>query len=277
MPNKSPKPAELELIQAFPFEFYGEIYVAYLATDRQFYLKLVDICNGMGLEPNSQRRRILNDDAISDKLAIIQADTVYKDSVRKRDVAFLNIRALPYWLGTVDAKRIRPEIQEKVMRFKRSFAETAWQVYRSDLMPSEVLAEMDTYETPETRELVEIHDQARALQKRIEGMEGRLTAIEARMGSGLIITPLQQRQILIMIEAVGEALFENQKGKMPKTQCHALAQNEFKAKFQIPVYSLLPENRMDEAVSHLTQQYQHLKPGVKLPEIFSDGIQRTLL
>ena len=271
------KANELELIQDFPFEFYSDLYSAHLANDRQFYVRLADVCTGMGLDSEGQRQRIQNDEAISDKLVVIKADTVYKDSVRKRDVVFLNLRALPYWLGTIDAKRVKDEVREKVIRFKRSFAEAAWQVYRSDLMSSEVLAEMDTYETPENRELLAIHDQARSLQKRINNIEGRLTSIEARIGSEAIINTRQQWQIRTMLEAVGEALFEKENGKMARTQCHTITQNDFKNEFQVPVYSLLPERKMEEAVAYLIRRYQHLKPTGKLPEIFTDGIQPSLI
>jgi hypothetical protein len=274
MTNQAPK---LELIQDFPFEFYGELYIAHLANDRQFYIKLADVCVGMGLAIEAQRRRVREDEGISDKLVMITADTIYKDSVRKRDVDFLNIRALPYWLGTIDAKRVKPEIYEKVVRFKRSFAETAWQVYRSDLMPPEVLAEMDAYEVPERAEIGDVMDQLRSATKKLDKLEGRMNAIEARMSAEAIINTRQQWQIKAMIEAVGEALFEQKGSKMPRTQCHAVVQNDFKAQFQIPVYSLLHENKMEEAVSYLTQRYQHLKPGVKLPRIFTDGIQQSLL
>jgi hypothetical protein len=271
------KSGELELIQDFPFEFYGDLFVAHLANDRQFYIKLVDVCNGMGLELDSQRRRIQSDEAISDKLVVIKADTTYKDSVRKIDVAFLNIRALPYWLGTIDAKRVKPEIYEKVVHFKRSFAETAWQVYRSDLMPPEVLAEMDIYEGPERAEIGDAIDRIRSVTKRLDKLEGRMIAIEARMSAEAIINTRQQWQIKTMLEAVGEALYENKGGKMPKTQCHALTQNDFKQQFQVPVYSLLPENKMEEAVNYLAQRYQRLKPGEKLPQVFTEGIQQSLL
>jgi len=267
---------ELGLIQDFSFEFYGELFVAHFASDRQFYIKISDVCNGMGLDAEGQRQRILNDEAISDKLVVIKADTVYRDSIRKRDVAFLNIRALPYWLGTIDAKRVKPEIQATVVRFKRSFAETAWQIYRSDLMPSEVLAEMDMYEGPERAEIGQAMDRIRSVTKRLDQLDGRMAAIEARMSSDAIINTRQQWQIKTMIEAVGEALYESKGGKVPKTQCHALAQNDFKQQFQLPVYSLLPEQRIDEAVNYLAQRYQHLKPGAKLPEVFSDGIQQNL-
>jgi hypothetical protein len=54
-------------------------------------------------------------------------------------------------------------------------------------------------------------------------------------------------------------------------------QNDFKAHFQIPVYSLLPESKMEEAVDYLMQRYVHLKPGANLPGVFTDGVQESLL
>lgn len=268
---------QLQLIQDFPFEFYGEMYVAHLASDRQFYIRMNDVCDGMGLSPTSQRRRIQEDEGISQYLVNIMADTTYKGGYRRQEVTFLNIHALPYWLGTIDAKRVKPEIYEKVVRFKRSFAETAWKVYRSDLMPPEVLAEMDAYEGPARAEIDGTMDQLRSLTKKLDKIEGRLGVIEARMSAEAIINTRQQWQIKAMIEQVGEALFEQKGNKMPKTQCHEMVQNDFKAHFQVPVYSLLPESRMEEAVNYLAQRYQHLKPSVKLPGVFTDGIQESLL
>ena len=268
---------QLQIIQDFPFEFYGEMYVAHLASDRQFYIRMNDVSDGMGLAQASQRRRVQEDEGISHYLVNIMTDTPYQGGYRRKEVTFLNIRALPYWLGTIDAKRVKPEIYEKVVRFKRSFAETAWKVYRSDLMPPEVLAEMDAYEVPARAEIDGTMDQLRSLSKKLDKIEGRLGVIEARMSAEAIINTRQQWQIKAMIEQVGEALFEQKGNKMPKTQCHAMVQNDFKAHFQVPVYSLLPESKMEEAVNYLAQRYQHLKPNVKLPGVFTDGIQESLL
>jgi antirepressor protein len=178
---------KVELIQDFPFEFYGEMYVTHLASDRQFYIRMKDVCDGMGLAPAAQRRRIQEDEGIAHYLVNIMADTLYQGGLRRKEVTFLNIRALPYWLGTIDAKRVKPEIYEKVVRFKRSFAETAWKVYRSDLMPPEVLAEMDTYEMPERAEIDGTMDQLRTLTKKLDKLAGRMDVIEARMGAEAII------------------------------------------------------------------------------------------
>jgi len=76
-----------------------------LASDRQFYVRLDDICEAW-VKHRGQRRRIQEDDAISDKLYDIPMETPYQQTSRVRQVDCLNLRALPYWLGTIDAKRI---------------------------------------------------------------------------------------------------------------------------------------------------------------------------
>ena len=77
----------LEIVQGFPFEFYDKIYVAHLASDRQFYIRLEDICEGLSIDSASQRRRIQNDEAIADKLVNIPFETPYQDGLRVQEVA----------------------------------------------------------------------------------------------------------------------------------------------------------------------------------------------
>jgi prophage antirepressor-like protein len=124
---------ELELVQSFSFEFYGEMYEVHLASDGQLYIRLSDVCDAIGLDTNSQRRRIREDEAISHHMVNMKTVTPYQDSVRKQAVTFFNIQGLVYWLLGVDAKRVSPETRQKVMRFKQKFAKIAWQVYRSEM------------------------------------------------------------------------------------------------------------------------------------------------
>ena len=104
-----------------------------------------EACEALGIDARSQRKRIQRDEAIADRLVNIPLETPYRDTTRVQEVACLNLRALPYWLGTIDAARVKAEHQKKVILFKREFAEAAWFVFRSDMVPPEVLAEMAAY------------------------------------------------------------------------------------------------------------------------------------
>ncbi len=283
----------ITLIQGIPFEFYGEVYTAYLGDDRQFYVLLSDVCHSLGLDSRSQRRRIQNDEAISDRLVGIQMDTPYKDTFRKRNVSCLNLRALPYWLGTIDVKRVNSEHQRKVILYKREFAEAAWAVFRSDMMSGDMLAEMDTYATPQEREYHEIMDQARRLKKQIDLLSGRVEAELERVGGNVddlagrlgvleekligrtIINPAQAQLLNDQIAAVALAL-RARYPKRSKSQCFADVHTNFKRTFQVHIYSILPEDRLDDAISYLAGQWQRLNPDKVLPEIFRGGNQPSL-
>jgi hypothetical protein len=284
----------LTIIQGFPFEFYNTTYVAYLASDRQFYVVLNDVCRGLGVDSRSQRRRIQEDEAIADKLVNIPFETPYQDSVRVQEVACLNLRAIPYWLGTIDAKRVKDEIRPQVILFKRDFAETAWFVYRSDILPPEIISEVDSYATPQERELAELMADFRGLKKKVDLLGGRLDeelkrvgltlddlggrfdVMQAKVVAEAAINSEQAWLIQRLIQAVGEAMFESGRVK-PRSAAHAQAQQEFKDRFRVHIYSALREAQLEEAIEYLAKRWQHFKPGQPLPGIFRSGHQPSLL
>jgi len=59
----------IEIVSSFPFEFSGTTYSSYLASDKQFYIRLEHICKSLGIDDRSQLYRVKEDEAISDKLA----------------------------------------------------------------------------------------------------------------------------------------------------------------------------------------------------------------
>lgn len=289
--QKSAKP--LEILQGFPFEFYDETYVAYLASDRQFYISLNEVCQGLGVDARSQRRRIREDEAIADKLINLPMETPYQDSLRVQEVACLNLRALPYWLGTIDAKRVKEEVRPRVILYKRDFAETAWFVYRAEILPPELSAEVEKYDTPYERELSELMADFRQLKKKVDTLSGRLDEELARVGlnledlderfSGLqarvvaetAVNTQQAWLVQRLIQSVGEAAFDSGKIK-PRSAAHAQVQQDFKDHFQVHIYTALPERRLAEAIDYLSSRYRFYQPGQPLPEIFRAGQQPSL-
>jgi hypothetical protein len=283
----------LEIVHSVPFVFYGETFKAHLASDRQWYIPVNDVCDALGIDPRSQRRRIQDDAAISDRLVNVPMETPYQDATRVQDVSCLNLRALPYWLGTIDAKRVKHQHQKKVILFKREFAEAAWFVFRSDIMPEEVLAEMDSYATPQEQEYAEIMDQARDLRKKIDllsgkvdeeiervgaeisDLDGRLGALETKLVGRTIINSAQAKQISDMIGLVALSMHEKNK-KKTKSLCFAEVHNDFKAQFDVHIYSVLPEDKIEDAINYLAGRWARLNPGEPVPDIFRGGYQPSL-
>ena len=124
--------------------------------------------------------------------------------------------------------------------------------------------------------MTHIYRQVHGSTNLMEAIEDRLACIEGFVSDTAIVNTQQQWQLQEMINAVAEALFESKKGKMPKTQCFAISHNDFKNTFRIPVYSMLPAERMEDAINYLAQRYKHFRPGVQMPQIFTDGTQQSL-
>jgi hypothetical protein len=282
----------INVIQGVPFVFYGEVFTAYLADDRQWYISLNDVCQALGVDANGQRQRIQRDEAISDRLAPISIETPYQNTTRIQEVSCLNLRALPYWLGTIDAARVKEEHRKKVVLFKREFAEAAWAVFRSDIIPSDMLAEMDAHLPPGEREYHEAIDQMLQARRKLDLLSGRLDEELARIGADLgdvlgrlgsleaelrgrqIVNSAQSKLLQDMIAAVALALHE--RARRPKSQCFAEVHDEFKTAFQIPIYSFLPAEQLQAAVTYLGSRWAYYNPGQPLPEIFRGSNQPSL-
>ncbi len=134
----------MEILSTIPFTFYGQTIECYYCDDRRFYVPLNRVCEAIGVYPNAQRQRILSDEAISNGLIILGVSSIGIDSknhIIPTDCLWLE--RLPYWLGTIDSSRVKPEIHDRLILFKKEFAEAAWAVFRSDLVSQDILADID--------------------------------------------------------------------------------------------------------------------------------------
>lgn len=283
----------MDIVHSVPFVFYGEVFKAHLADDRQWYLPVQEVCVALGVDAEGQRQRIQRDEALSDWLINLPLETPYQDTTRIREVACLNLRRLPYWLGTIDASRVKAEHRKKVILFKREFAEAAWAVFRADMVPPDLLAEMDTHLPPQEREYLEAMDQLRQVRKKLDllsgkvdeelakvgaelqDLTGRLGTLEASLVGKKIVNSAQARLLQEMIATVAEA--KHAKTRKPKSQCFAEVHEEFKSAFQVHIYSILPEEQLGAAASFLGSRWAFYHPGESLPEIFRGSNQPSLL
>ena len=89
--------AALTPLDEFPFDFYGEIFSAVLASDRRLYLPLNQVCNALQIDVNAQAQRIRRDEAISDTLVQLPLQVPYGEegAVQTRQVLCLWLTRLP--------------------------------------------------------------------------------------------------------------------------------------------------------------------------------------
>lgn len=271
----------MKILDQFPFEFYGSLFELYLTDQRTLLLPLRQLCEAMGLAYSSQLKRIKRDEALSDGLFSVRATVLQRgDVAQEREVSCLSLRHLPYWLGTIDAARVQPELKDKVIAFKRELVTVAWAAFRSQILPADMLAELDTALSPAEREYHTLMDQAAALkgeigehEGRIVRLEDRMSALEARLVGTDFISHQQARQYLDAVGALGELLKERAK---KKASPFAVIHNEVKRQFQVPSYQLIPENEFDNVMEFLAKWWQREAPDIPLPEIFRVRQNRLL-
>lgn len=273
--------AALTPLDEFPFDFYGEIFSVVLASDRRLYLPLNRVCDALQIDANAQAQRIRRDEAISDALVQLPLQVPYGEegAVQTRQVLCLWLNRLPYWLGTIDANRIKDQARrQQIIRFKREFAEVAWAAFRSEILPEDMLAELDATAPPAEQQYHAVMDEAAAMRRdlgqqkeRLQDVEERLTSLEARLVGTDFINSAQAKQYQDIVAILGAML--QKKGKGNYATVHA----EIKRQFQVPSYQLIPEKDFPKLVNFLTRWYERLTPpGTPLPEAFTRPEQRRL-
>jgi hypothetical protein len=274
--------SDLQPLDTFPFEFYGEYFSVVFASDRNLYLPLHDICQTLGIDANAQAQRIRRDEAISDALITLPLQVPYGDegAVQTRQMLCLWLNRLPYWLGTIDANRIKDEERrQQVILFKREFAEVAWAAFRSQILPEDMLAEMDATRPEAEKRYYAAMDEAAAIRQQLETqqdhlqeVEDRLSKLEARIVGTDFINSAQAQQYLSMVDILASILKRKKKGS------HATVHAEVKRQFKAPSYQLIPEEDFPKLVNFLTRWYERLTPpGTPLPDPFTQPNQRSLL
>ena len=266
-----------EIVDQYPFEFYDEIFELYLAEDLQPYVPVKALCDALGIDAGAQRRRIQRDEAIADALVILTP----KDGLEwggARQVSCLWLKRLPYWLGTIDSARIKSEHRQKIVQFKREFADVAWAAFRSAILPEDILAELDPAGSAPEADYQRLMDEAAALRSQIEAQEEKLegvltrvTGLEARFLGTDFLNAAQAGQVRQMVAVLVSAIEPN-KGK--QSAVFARVHAELKRTFDVPSYLLMAEADFPKVAKYLGDWYRrvaHDEP----PQIFRAD-QRTL-
>jgi hypothetical protein len=272
---------DLRPLDHFPFEFYGDVFTAVLANDRRLYVPLHDMCQALDVQTNGQIRRIRENEAIADALVPLVITRAYGDeNVQTREMLCLRLDRLPFWLGTMQPNRVKNERKrEQIVRFQREFADVAWAAFRSQILPPDMLAELDTALSPTQQEYLRLMDEAATLrqgvsrhEERLGSLEQRMTDLEARLVGTDFINPAQMKEYADMVGILAHLL--RKKGKGNEAIVHA----EIKRQFQVPAYQLIPETEFDRVKRYLRDWYRRLAgPDAAIPTIFEQPSQKRLL
>lgn len=132
--NDQSQPAALVPIEQRDVDFYGDKLTAVLVQigdePPQVYVPLRPICDYLGLNWSGQLQRTRRDEVLNEALiSVFITHTEIGRGLGGREVLCLHLEQLPGWLFGVSASRVKAELAERVIRYRRECFRILWQAF----------------------------------------------------------------------------------------------------------------------------------------------------
>ncbi|WP_051227694.1 phage antirepressor N-terminal domain-containing protein [Oceanospirillum beijerinckii] len=102
-------------IQISTVDFHGQP-LSVIPKNNQLYVAMKPICENIGLQWRAQNQRIQRDEVLSSTACMMHA--VAEDG-KNRQLLCLPVEYLNGWLFGVDEKRVKPEIKQRLIQYKK--------------------------------------------------------------------------------------------------------------------------------------------------------------
>jgi hypothetical protein len=256
-------------VEQIEVEFYGDQLIAVTLEDGSVYVPANHLCDLLGIAWSSQRLRI-NRDAVLSEEARSMIVTIMEESGRTRQLPMTCI-PLDYvsgFLFGITASRVKPELQERVIRYQRECHKVLGEAFREGRLtaqtPLDALALRDTDAASAFRLAKSVYELAQShlllearIESRFETYDNRLEALEAQLGDpDRMITPSQASALKDGVKAIALHL----SARSQRNEFGGVW-GEFQRQFEVNSYLKLPASRFDEAMSFLNDWLQSLTSG----------------
>ena len=264
-------------------DFYGDILIAMLIQrvdepEPEIYVPLRPICDYLGLSWTGQLQRIKRDEVLNEALGFVRVTHTNPDDARRGgnpNVQCLPLRLLPGWLFGISADRVKPEVREKIIRYRRECYQILWNAFRHDIMPPADLAPTRTgqssaqiaYEIAtavqhlaqqqmeQEQRLAAVEDSQQRARLWARGVNTRLDSLEIQLSPAANITQEQAGDLALAVKNVGNALEKQGSGKGSGYQ---RVYGELYRRYSISSYKSLPRGEFDEVMAWLKNWHDEL-------------------
>ena len=250
-----------------------EIVAAVIAGEEQaeIYVPLRPLCDHLGLSWNGQRERLHRDPVLTDALRLVRMPRVSPVG-GDPEVLCLPLDLLPGWLFGISAARVKPELQEKVTRYRRDCFRVLWRAFQNDALQAASVASLSggSMATPPSSlehirqmglAVAQLAEQQMAMEQRvtvhesridraalvIRELQRRIGTVEDRIDPGTPISDAQAAEVAGQVKALGELLTTQQGGKNHYQAIFA----ELYRRFGVSSYKLIPRDRYEAVVQFL--------------------------
>ena len=236
--------------------FYDDEIPIAIIDSGEVYVPLRPLCDFLGVNYRSQRRRVDRDPVLSKHIV----DVTISTSGGPQAAPCISLDYLNGWLFGISAASVKENIRDRVVLYQ----EKCYKVLKDAFQDPQPTAAMST--------LIQVREMGRAImqmaeeqiefERRLTTTEGRLEkaavvygdltirveTLEQRMGPGQPVTEEQASQISQAVKAVAMTL-----SKTSGSNQYGAVYGELYRKFGITSYKLLPARRFNEAMEFLTE------------------------
>ena len=123
----------LEVVRQKEVRFYDDSLIAVQAADGQVFVAVSQMCQVLGLNERSQRRRIQNHRILSNGFARGDISTPPSPDGRgggRQEAGLLRVDLVPLWLAGIDVGKATEDVQPKLERFQLEAAKVLWEAFQ---------------------------------------------------------------------------------------------------------------------------------------------------
>lgn len=250
--------------------FYGDTLVAVMVQigkEPEIYIPVRPVSDALGLDWAGQYQRINRDEVLSQEVRLIRIESGNVQGGRPEHIC-LPLEFIPGWLFGVQASRVKPELRDKIILFRRECYKVLAEAFQEGRLTSEPafseLIQTDSPAVQAYRMAVAIMEMARnqiIMEARIDQHEGRLELIEAQLGEeSRTVSQDQAMQISQAVKAIA-LVWSKETGRNE----YGAVYGRLYQQFEITSYKLLPARRFKEAMKWLTNWYVELTGSKDIP------------
>ena len=243
-------------------DFYGDSILGALVQveaegEPRIYVPVRPICEALGLSWGSQRNRIARDEVLRDGARGVFIMNTPGRGGGRQEMLCLPLDLLPGWLFGLSAGSVKPELREKILRYRRECFAVLWNAFRQSIAPAPVVSpaglspaavayELAMAVANLAREQMELERRMGAAAQWARGVEARLSSLELHIEPQQPISEAQAAELAQQVKAVAHAL-----GQQGAANPYQTVYGELYRRYGIGTYRALPRRRYQEALDWL--------------------------
>jgi hypothetical protein len=196
--------AALIPIEEKTVDFYGDEITAALVEiegKTEVYVPVRPVCEYLGLTWSGQFARLKRDPILSK--AVVSVHMMRTEIGRgkgSREVLALRLDLLPGWLFGIDSGRVKPEMQDKIIRYQTECFRVLWQAFQAEARNAADSGLFDSTTPPSEPplELIQLRELGRAIMQMAEQqieLERRVNSAHSRLDNAAQVVSQIRREL----------------------------------------------------------------------------------